>query len=194
MDPLELHALAQTTFLQAVVRMGDGRFTSPTCCPGWDVRALVEHVVDGNRRVQIRGGRSPLPGEPPAADATTTVLAGLLLLSGGAAHDVFAAPGGISRSYALSVGEMPGALFLDLRCLDLLVHAWDLGDAIGRPVDVADDVARAALATARRAVTDDLRRPGLFAAARPCAATRPLLDQIAAHLGRSVERGEIGDG
>ncbi len=186
MDPLELHALAQATFLQAVVRMGDGLFASPTCCPGWDVRALVEHVIDGNRRVQLRSGRAPLPSEPPAPDAGTAVLAGHLLVSGGGAHDVFASPHGTSRSYALSVGEMPGAVFLDLRCLDLLTHTWDLTHATGCPPGVADDLAETALATARCVVTADLRRPGLFAEPQGCDPARPPLDRLAAYMGRTL--------
>lgn len=187
MDRLELHALALVTFTQALARTGDAALDTPTCCPGWDVRALIEHVIDGNRRVQVRGGRAPLPADPPSGDASIAVLAGHVLMSGGGAHDVFAEPGGLTRRYPLPVGEVSGEVFAELRCLDLLTHAWDLGDAIGRVVEVAADVAESALAAAHRVVTPALRQPGVFGEAQPCDPGRPPLDRLAAFLGRDVD-------
>ena len=133
MDPLVAHQRAQDTFAHVLVTVTPDQLSSPTPCPEWDVKALVDHVIAGNQRVVERAGGhvAPLP----------EVLDGTHRASAKAAQEVFAEPQALTRTYQLPIGELPGAAFIELRTSDLLVHAWDLAIATGQPTDLDPELA-----------------------------------------------------
>ena len=49
MDVIVLHKRTVEAFLERVESIGDDRWSGPTPCPDWDVRALVNHVVGEDR-------------------------------------------------------------------------------------------------------------------------------------------------
>ncbi len=86
---------------------------------GWTINDLIEHVAR-RQLEQVGRGRpahqaarpdAPLPPTKPAAAV---------------AHEIFAAPGGMSATFQAAVGQVPGQVFIGLRTTDVLTHAWDL--------------------------------------------------------------------
>ncbi|MBD9313775.1 TIGR03086 family metal-binding protein, partial [Mycobacterium tuberculosis] len=103
------------------------------------------------------------------------------------AHEIFAAPGGMSATFKLPLGEVPGQVFIGLRTTDVLTHAWDLAAATGQSTDLDPELAVERLAAARALVGPQFRGPGKpFADEKPCPRERPPADQLAAFLGRTV--------
>ena len=69
MDPLVAHQRAQDTFAHVLVNVTSDQLSSPTPCPEWDVKALIDHVIAGNQRVAERAGGqvAPIPEDLGAA-------------------------------------------------------------------------------------------------------------------------------
>jgi len=115
------------------VRLIGGRWSAPTPCAGWDVRALVHHIVEedlwtpplfAGRTVQEVGGG--IAGDPLGADPVAAYAAAARDASAAVAAD-----GAMRRTVHLSFGDVPGAEYAMQLAADHLVHAWDLGRALG---------------------------------------------------------------
>ena len=172
-----------------VAAVGEGQWEAPTPCAEWNVRQLVSHLVVGNllfsqvvagdatplEEIRQRIGTDPLGEDPVAAYRTgaDAVLA------------AFGRPGALDRAVTVPVGTVPGVVALHLRIVEALVHGWDLARAIGRQLEVDDQLTQQELAFTREKL--DLpgnRRP--FAPPQPVAEDAPALDRLAALLGRTV--------
>jgi uncharacterized protein (TIGR03086 family) len=180
MDQLAAHRRAQTVFQEVLAKVSPEQMSLPTPCADWDVAALVQHIVGGNTWVQGLAGREPqsLPDGDPVGAVTA---------SADGAHAVFAAPDGLTRMFELPFGTMPGAAFIGLRTNDVLTHAWDLAKATGQSTDLDPELATQALEASRMRINENFRGEGRpFGAEQPCAEGRPVADQLAAFLGRSL--------
>jgi uncharacterized protein (TIGR03086 family) len=151
----------------------------PTPCPKWDTRTLIDHVIGGNQWVQQRAGLEPpeLPDDLVAAHATSAV----------GAQAVFAAPDGLTRSFELPFGTLPGGAFIVLRTTDVLTHAWDLARATGQPTDLDAEVADEMLERGQQLMSPAFRGEGrAFGEEQPCPDGGTAADRLAAFLGRPV--------
>jgi uncharacterized protein (TIGR03086 family) len=180
MDPLVAHQRAHDTFAHVLVNVTSDQLSSPTPCPGWDVKALIDHVVAGNQRVVQRAGGqvAPLPEDLVCAYRA----------SAKAAQETFGEPGALSRTYQLPIGELPGTAFIELRTTDLLVHAWDLAIATGQPTDLDPELAEYVLAFSKQMMDrSGLRGDGRpFGEEQPGGDEHPAADRVAVFLGRRL--------
>ena len=178
-EQLIAHQRAQDTFARVLANVTPDQLSSPTPCPEWDVKALIDHVIVGNRRVVERAGGNvpPLSGDLGAAHRT----------SAKAAQETFAEPQALSRTYQLPIGEIPGTAFIGLRTGDLLAHAWDLAVATGQPTDLDPELAEYVLAFSKQMMSPGLRGDGRpFGEEQACGDERPAADRVAAFLGRKL--------
>jgi uncharacterized protein (TIGR03086 family) len=184
-----LHAAAVDAFDAVVRQVRDDHWTLPTPCAGWDVRALVEHVVSeacwtppllagltiaevGERFEGDLIGSDPAAAWAAARDGATT------------AAD---AAGLAQRTVHLSSGDAPASEYLRQLTADYLVHSWDLAVAIGAddrlPAELVATVAEwfAGQATAYRGA-------GAVAAAIPTRETDDAQHRLLAQFGRDPDR------
>lgn len=156
------------------------QWSAPTPCSGWDVRALVAHVVQGSARFAVALGSDPqATTTEPTADGFERNAAALLAAA--------AQPGVLDRIVEVPFGRVPGAVALHLQLTELLVHGWDVAVAVGDRPRFSDQLAAQELEFTLRtlpAVPPD-RNP--FAPSQPVADTAPALDRLVATLGRSVD-------
>lgn len=134
MEPLDLFDAAAAEF-RSRLAVPDDAWGRPTPCEGWDVRALVAHVLGGNRMSSaLLGGAS--------ADAAAALVRGAgvpdptaVLGDYDATVDelraAFAEDGALSRTCHHPMGDIDGARLLGFRVTDLTLHAWDLARAVG---------------------------------------------------------------
>lgn len=173
--------------LQAAIdegaRLVDGikhdQWTLPTPCAGWDVRALVEHIIFGHRLfTQTLGGSEPASNGSLATDYRS---------SADAMVAAFRRPGVLDEVVTLPVGDLPAVFALHLRITEAMVHGWDLAHALGEQVKFDDDVVEQEIAFSRPAL--ELLPEGLnaFAPSQPVEDDAPALDRLVALLGRCVE-------
>jgi uncharacterized protein (TIGR03086 family) len=179
MDQLTAHGRAAAVFAAVLAHVRDDQLGNASPCAGWTAKDVMDHVIAGNQMVRKRAGLDALdlPGNPIVAQTTSTE----------GAQDVFAAPDGLTRTYELPIGPVSGGVFIDLRTIDLLVHAWDLAKATGQPTDLDPELASVCLTAARSRMNPALRGEGKpFAEEQPCPPGATAADELAAYLGRAV--------
>ena len=174
-------------FVALVAGIEDEQWTTSTPCPEWDVAGLVRHVVLGNRIfVGVLAGHPVNPqlilGE--YASHGPNLLPGDVEGSFADLVEAFGRPEALERPVAIPVGTVPGAVAVDIRVVENIVHGWDLATATRQepPYDRTD--AEAALAFSRRAmgIVPAGRKPFADPVAVPDGA--PALDRLVALLGR----------
>jgi uncharacterized protein (TIGR03086 family) len=181
-DPLVAHQRAQDVFAGILANVSPDQLRAPTPCSEWTIGDLIEHVIGGNEHV---GRWAADPVEPP--DRPEDIVAAHQTAAA-AAQGIFAEPDGMSTTFKLPFGELPGQIFVGIRTTDVLTHAWDLAAATDQTTDLDPELAAAQLAVARSFVGEQFRGPGMpFGAEQPCSSERSPADQLAAFLGRKVQ-------
>lgn len=133
-DIAELHRRALAATGKVLTGIGHRQWAAPTPCAGWDVRALVNHLVSGNlwaaelaRGKAIADVGDRLDGDLLGADPRRAYDT-----SAAAAAAAFAAPGALEAPCAVSYGPVAGSVYAGHRFLDVLIHGWDLAIASGQ--------------------------------------------------------------
>ena len=141
-DIAKLHAQALDATGRIVAGIPPDRWHAGTPCQGWDVRALLNHVVSGNwwaaelaSGASIEGVGSRLDGDLLGSDP-----AGAYAASAASAADVFRRPGALDAPCAVSYGPVPGSVYAGHRFIDVLVHGWDLAAATGQDTALDPDL------------------------------------------------------
>jgi uncharacterized protein (TIGR03086 family) len=173
MDLLNLYGRASDWTLSKVTGATD-ELDSVTPCEEWDVRELMNHMLEtqhyfvGTARSQDVSPPSPNPpellGDDPVADF---------------AH---------ARSETLSVFSEDGViektgLALGTAFSDQLLHGWDLAKATGQDATMPDGLAEAAYEIVHGRFTDEERK-GIFGPEVAVPATASAQDKLLAYTGR----------
>ena len=185
LGPLEQLDVLIPEFLRMTGGLDAATFDATTPCEGWVVRDLLEHM-NGGARTFAAAFEDRAVHERELGDDPVAVIAEAVAEFDTAVH----APGALDETIQSPFGPMPGDSFARFIALDLLMHTWDLGRATGQVPSVPADVVAGVDGFARQAVTDDLRRPGVFGAEVDAPASGSALDALAARpsVGRSVTR------
>ena len=132
LDARELYRRASAEFSTRVHLVGE-RWTAPTPCADWDVRELVRHLVEEERWAPpLLGGATitevgdRFAGDLLGADPVRAVDAAAPLAAAAVQSD-----DALTRTVHLSFGDVPGQEYVMQLAADHLVHAWDLGQALG---------------------------------------------------------------
>jgi uncharacterized protein (TIGR03086 family) len=184
-DIATFHRRALEAARSTVAGVASDEWASPSPCEGWDVRALVNHVVSGNLwAAELAGGRTiadvgdrldgDVLGDDPLAayDASAAVAAA-----------AFEAPGALDSPCAVSYGPVPGAVYAGHRFLDVLIHGWDVATATGQDTTL-DPKLVAACFDVVRPQAEMLRASGMFGADEPVAVDANPQTRLLALLGR----------
>jgi uncharacterized protein (TIGR03086 family) len=149
-DVAELHRRAVGQWQKALAAVGPDDWGRATPCAGWDVHALVNHVVGEELwTVPLLAGKTiaevgdrfdgDLLGDPVAGARRASSAA----LAAVAAVDRYAPQGGTVH---LSYGEERVEEYVRQLCADHLVHGWDLAVAVDADTrldpEVVDAVSR----------------------------------------------------
>ncbi len=139
-------AFAMTRGLLANVTPDD--YDSPTPCPSWSVRDLVNHIAEGANwfALCVNAGEAPDPDPTHGVDYAAGDLLASYDQGVAASLAAFGAPGTLERIVKLPFGELPGAAFMGIATNDVFVHGWDLAKATGQPSDLDSDMATQLLA------------------------------------------------
>ena len=137
-SPAEDAILGMAIFGRILTQVDDEHLELETPCEGWNVQALISHVVLGDAAVPLLFDGNALPGTMtidtsilgpnPVATWRGTALAAI---------DALRRPGAMEQIVQHPIGERPGAAVARFRLIDQLGHAWDLATAIGVDVDLS---------------------------------------------------------
>jgi uncharacterized protein (TIGR03086 family) len=164
-----------------IAGLTDDQLDAATPCTEWTVRDVIEHMV-GNAihyTAAITGSAAPaIDGDVRERFRTT----GERLTAAFASDTALELPIRLGK-----FGTFNGKIALGIHFVDVLVHGWDLGKAIGKPVDLDEELAIPALKIAEFIPdTPQVRGPGgAFAPRRPVADEAPAGIRLVAVSGRS---------
>src|SRR6266581_5939209 len=143
----QLHraSLDATRVTVAGVKADEWTWSTPN--DGWDVRALLNHIVAGNLwAAELGAGRTiaevgaRLDGDVLGADPVGSYDA-----SASVAAATFEAPGALEAPCAVSYGPVPGSVYAGHRFIDVLIHGWDLAVATGQDPTLAPTLVHACI-------------------------------------------------
>lgn len=172
-------------FGEKVHAVGRDQWKSDTPCAEWDVRALVNHVVnealwvkpllDGATIAEV-GDRldGDLLGDDPtaafdrAAEETTAAVS---------------EPGAADRTVHISAGDAPAGEYLAQLFSDFVIHGWDLARGIGAD-DTIDAAYAATLYEQMKPMEDEMRTWGSYGGRVEVAEDADLQTKLLAVFGR----------
>jgi uncharacterized protein (TIGR03086 family) len=170
--------------LVAAVNPADHGRSTP--CKDFDLGTLVAHLVGGLRGFADVGEGSPLRFDTDP-DLTTEQASDEYRKAANRLAAAFRQPGMAEQSFAMPWGDTTGAQLMGFELIELVVHGWDIGRSLGRPVTFEPDLVAAALFGARLWVDESTRTPQLFGPEVPVAADADVLDQLVGFLGRQPD-------
>ncbi|WP_243059118.1 TIGR03086 family metal-binding protein [Nocardioides sp. SR21] len=180
-------AHAQNAVTVIAVGVAPDDWDLPTPCDGWDVAAVLRHLMVGERAFTTSLGGTQYDLEGIDAAARTVDLEDLpraYELGARELRDALAAadPG---ATYPTGIGPMPPTHIAELRTIEALVHGWDLARGADLPLSIDGAVAERAIAHSR-ALMERLpadRTP--FGPPQPISDDARAIDRLAALLGRT---------
>jgi uncharacterized protein (TIGR03086 family) len=184
-DIARLHRRALDETRTVVAGVGREQWSRATPCDGWDVEALLNHVVSGNLWAAELGGGATidevgdrLDGDMLGDDALAAYDA-----SARVAAAIFEAPGALEAPCAVSYGPVPGSVYAGHRFIDVLVHGWDLAVATGQDTTLDPELVDAAYELLQ-GQADVIRASGMFGEDLPLPADAGAQTRLLAFIGR----------
>lgn len=187
-DGLVALTRASFEFEQRLRLVGADDWSLPTPCSEWDVHALVNHVIGGNRRytLLLQGASAEAVDRTRTEDHTGADPLAAFTITAGELAAAFREDGALRRIGHHPIGDRTGAELLAMRVLDLTVHAWDLARALD--VDDVLDPDAVAFAMTHIGVIEAGRNHGSFASpTAPEAKTTSAQDRLLHLAGRSTQ-------
>jgi uncharacterized protein (TIGR03086 family) len=178
-DLLDLYARAGE-WTGSKVRGAAADLDAPTTCDAWDVRTLMNHMLETQRYFvgaaqgkELRLSQDPpdLLSDDPSADFEQARAEALR---------TFGAPGVIEKT-----GPALGIAFSDQ-----LLHGWDLAASTGQDVTMPPDLPEAAFAMIHGRFTEEQRK-GVFKPEIAVPADSSAQVRLLAYTGRDPAGGEI---
>ncbi|MEV4517561.1 TIGR03086 family metal-binding protein [Dactylosporangium sp. NPDC049525] len=187
-DPLAMldRALGQADVVIAGVRRQQASL--PTPCDSWDVRALINHLVDEMRRfvdVTTTGRRGSSDGDIIGDDWISAYRAAASSLAA-----AWSQPGALERPHRYPGGDIPAETAVGQQVSELVIHSWDIAKATGQVAVLDPELGLFALDWAR--TYDDPQFRGQEAYGfqmgpqKVVAVGASVYDQLAAFAGRST--------
>lgn len=185
MDVIELFDRA-SAWTATKVAGAQGKLDAATPCDEWNVRRLLDHVLDGLSMFASgpTGGTITPPAGPPRElvgdDAATQYEQARK-----AVVDAYAQPGVLDGTVKGSGGDVPAVRVLGIAFCDQLIHGWDLARATGQDSTMPPDLAAVAFQMMDGRIADEARGAGkIFKAAVPVADGATDQDRLLAYCGR----------
>ncbi len=171
---LDRYRTASEWTLSKVRGAGD-QLGAPTPCDDWDVRTLLNHMLETQQYfVQSAQGADASPPSPePPDDLIGDDAAAAYERGREATISTFSGDGVIERT-----GPSLGIAFSDT-----LLHGWDVARATGQDAAMPSGLAQAAYDVVHGAFTDD-QRTGVFGPELPVGADASPQEKLLAYTGR----------
>ena len=172
MDTLGLYALASEWTLGKVSAAAVD-LDAPTPCDGWDVRTLMNHMLETQQ--YFVGSAQGLKVAPPGQEPPE-------IIGDDPVTDFLDARSQVLRTFGNGAAEH-GAAALGIAFADQLLHGWDLARASHQDDTMPDGLAEAAYETIHGRFTDEQRK-GVFGPEIPVDDDAPAQARLLAYSGR----------
>jgi uncharacterized protein (TIGR03086 family) len=187
-DRITQFARAQAVARHIIDSITDEQLALPTPCSEWDVRDILNHVLDGDLLViaWLKGetpswGRNPdhLGDDPHPQAVVLDRLAECYDLIAGQAGD-------LERIVTTRMAAMSVDALAERRIGDLVAHLWDLAVATSQPVDYDPELVETVVPYYQAKLDGKPREGAPVAEPQPVPDDATAADRLACYLGRSV--------
>jgi uncharacterized protein (TIGR03086 family) len=141
----QIFLAAQRAFTDRVHAVTDAQWSSPTPNSEWSVADLVDHLIDEHRWFpplmhghDLEAAGKVVEGARAGADPDRSAVWDEVAV---ASSDAVMEPDALDRTVVLSRGDTAAGDYVTEMTMDLIVHAWDLGKAIGFDQALPPDLA-----------------------------------------------------
>lgn len=152
-----------------------GQLANPTPCSEFDVRELVHHLLYWGPSLEGAGRKENVP----PSDVDTADWRGALLAQLAGTVEAWAPASAWEGTTSMGPAQVVGEMLVG----ELVVHAWDLARATGRPLDLPDDLV-AYVYDGIAAGADQGREMGVYGPEVPVPPDASLLDRVLGLTGR----------
>lgn len=163
-----LHHVTQT--------IGRDDLHCPTPCDDWDVQTLADHLIDTISRLGAAAGMHAAAPDCDTVDQRIQRLTQLILTEWRCR--------GLAGDVVFGGRTLPAYLALGILSLELVVHGWDFGVALHRPLCISDTHAAHILGLAQQTLTAQSRTTAGFDPPVPVPAHTGALERLIAFTGR----------
>lgn len=141
-----LHRRALEETRSVVAGIDSVQWADASPCDGWDVQALLNHLVSGNLWAAELGSGHTIEevGERLDGNVLGDNALAAYDTSAEAAAATFEAAGALEAPCAVSYGPVPGSVYAGHRFIDVLIHGWDLATATGQDATLDPELVDAA--------------------------------------------------
>lgn len=150
---------------ELVAAAADTDLRAATPCTGWDLAALLRHMIGQNNgfTTAVADGDAPLSAyDGPRITADTLI--SCWSASAARLRAAFASPAGAGVHLAELGLTVPVERALRMQLLDTVIHTWDVARSLGRDHRPADDLIEPVVTDARLIAARPGGTPGVFAA------------------------------
>jgi uncharacterized protein (TIGR03086 family) len=173
-DLRDLYRRAASWTIEKVDAASD-KLADATTCDDWDVRALLNHMLQTQRYfVASAQGREAAPPTPKPPS----------LISAEPARDFVHARDDLLDSYSDAETLEKRGQGLGVAFSDILIHGWDLATSTGQDATMPDGLAQAAYDAIHGKFTDE-QRQGLFKPEVSVPADADAQTRLLAYVGRT---------
>ncbi|MEU4999576.1 TIGR03086 family metal-binding protein [Streptomyces sp. NPDC021622] len=185
-DPRPVFARATEQIATLIATVRPEQLDAATPCDEYDVRRLLSHIVGGTRRIQVVGeGGDGLAVTSFADDVPDDGFGAAYEKVRAATLDAWADDARLDAPVRVPWGDAPGRIALSGYVMESVTHTWDLSEALGRPLELDQELARFALAFAHQALPAERRGEGVpFGTVQEAPEGADAYGELAAWLGR----------
>lgn len=158
-------------------------FGGPTPCADWDVRTLMNHVLQVVSAFTLAGRGQPVADDLWARDLMDDGGADRFDEESRAALVAWGRPEAWEGEVALGSSRLPVPLAATMLVSDLAIHGWDLARASGQRYRCTDDVAGVTYGFVT-GMGEQGRQMGIFAAPHPVTGDASMFERALALSGR----------
>jgi uncharacterized protein (TIGR03086 family) len=183
-DPISALARSYDDLAAVVSTMSPDQWASPTDCPAWDAKDLVNHILGGglmyvaaNDGVLTGEDHGDLIGDDPKA-AIESVAANNLAS--------WRKPGALEGERTYPWGTFPAPVGLLINLGEVLVHTWDLADATGQPATIDSEAATLVFDLYANIPMDGMRAGGVYGPELSVPESAPVTDRLLGLLSRQA--------
>lgn len=156
----------------------------PTNCPGWDVRALLNHTL-GTAAMFTKVNAGELVGED-AGDVVGDDAVSAVARTAAANLDAWRVPGALDGVRVYPWGTFPASVGLVINVSEVALHSWDLAAAAGQTPQLDAGAAQVVFDLYSQIPLDDMRTHGVFGAEVSVSSSAPVQDRLLGLLGREA--------
>lgn len=184
MDHIDALEMSWKHGASLVAEVQSADLAAVTPCAGWDVKALLNHLLgEAQMMTEVnRGGTSSAEHDDLVGNGAD--LAGVW--DSVAQQNVTSwRTSGLEGERAYFYGAFPAAAGVLINLGEVLLHAWDLARATDRPFEVDAELAAPVFDLYRAIPLDGLRAKGIFGPEVPVPDDAPTADRLLGLLGRT---------